>query len=323
MARTAATITAQPLVRPENTPVRRSLSAAVLSLLGNLLFGLLLVAVVAVFLALTVLPRFVQFQPYVVLSGSMTPAIPVGSIVIAVPTDPKDIQVGDVISFTREGEAGREPITITHRVNKILDTESRFPSFETKGDANPVPDADPVRYLGPAGKVIGWVPHVGQFFLFGRTQQGRTLLLMVPGVLLAVSFLWTIWKPSKSAPQPAAEAGPAVAPKPQTPFAVEVLARADALLGDPSLTIEQRFSGLQPLIKRAERAGETDLARWLESRLLALVSAAVAPAAPATVPAVESAASAPRPTDRRGARRRISTGAIKAPAAGPARGEAL
>ena len=63
-----------------------------LDILGTLI---MLVALLAC-LGLTV-PRFVGIQSYVVVTGSMEPSIPVGSLVYAKPVEPETLQVGDVI----------------------------------------------------------------------------------------------------------------------------------------------------------------------------------------------------------------------------------
>jgi signal peptidase len=92
--------------------------------------------------------------PNVIYSGSMSPAMEVGDVVIILETSPEEINVGDVIAFSREES------TVIHRVVDITDTESGR-AFITQGDANKSPDSDPVVSGQILGRVIYTVPKVG------------------------------------------------------------------------------------------------------------------------------------------------------------------
>ena len=65
-----------------------------------------------------------DMKPYVVLSGSMEPVIPVGSVVI-IDQSKTAVSARDIAAFSRNGQ------TVTHRI--IKETED---GFITKGDAN-------------------------------------------------------------------------------------------------------------------------------------------------------------------------------------------
>lgn len=69
---------------------------------------LILIAVVAVCVPMT-LPRLLGYEVYVVVSGSMEPAIPVGSALYVESVPPEEVEVGDVIAFYDRGAV------ITHR----------------------------------------------------------------------------------------------------------------------------------------------------------------------------------------------------------------
>jgi signal peptidase len=111
----------------------------------------------------------------VVESGSMTPGIPVGSLVVAAPIDPAEIEVGNVVVFD-DPEADRQ---VTHRVVTVLDQEGGL-YFETKGDANRRPDRAPV----PAGNVRGvmrWhIPLLGRGLHSLAWPRGFIVLVAVP-----------------------------------------------------------------------------------------------------------------------------------------------
>ena len=87
---------------------KRTKSAAVCNITG----GLLLVLVILLCLPLTV-PRLFGCQIYTVVSGSMEPAIPTGSIVYVKETEASEVKKDDVIAFYGGDNSGA---IITHRV---------------------------------------------------------------------------------------------------------------------------------------------------------------------------------------------------------------
>lgn len=129
---------------------------------------LLLLLLAASCLPLTV-PRFFGYHIYSVVSGSMEPAIPTGSLVYIKETGPEEIEAGDVIAFY--GAADSASI-ITHRVveNRVVMGE-----FSTKGDANQTPDMNPVPYAHLIGKVEYSVPRAGMIAAVFTSPKGKIL----------------------------------------------------------------------------------------------------------------------------------------------------
>ncbi|MEM3139573.1 MAG: signal peptidase I [Archaeoglobaceae archaeon] len=108
-------------------------------------------------------------HPAVIGSGSMSPSIETGDVIIVLKTNPDNLNIGDVIQYMADG------YTVTHRIIDVYDTENgRF--FITKGDANEIPD-DPVSADRVIGKVVFVIPKVGLFPL------GLKKLLELWGVL--------------------------------------------------------------------------------------------------------------------------------------------
>ena len=128
--------------------------------------GILLAAVLLCCIPLT-LPRLAGYEVYEVISGSMEPEIPTGSLVYVKWTEPEQIEAGDVIAFYGEKDTGA---VITHRVvqNQVVSGQ-----FITKGDANEKEDLAPVEYDRYMGKVTLALPRLGA--LLGRvvTVSGR------------------------------------------------------------------------------------------------------------------------------------------------------
>jgi signal peptidase len=122
-----------------------------------LAFALLVVGALAV---VVVLPRATHGSALTVLTGSMTPGIPVGSVVVIRPVDPGTLQVGDVATYQAKPD---KPDYITHRIQRIdtSTTPTTPTSFIFKGDANRGADIDPVSAKAIRGKVWFHVPYLG------------------------------------------------------------------------------------------------------------------------------------------------------------------
>lgn len=146
--------------------------------LSNIVGIVAIVFVIAMLLP-AFLPRVFGDQVYVVVSGSMEPEIPVGSLVIVKPAEPASVHEGDVIAF----QSGNS--VVTHRVVENQSAESQF---ITKGDANEVKDMNPVPYTNLLGVVSHHFAGIGNFFAFFSTLAGKAFLfvLIALGVILQI-----------------------------------------------------------------------------------------------------------------------------------------
>ena len=124
----------------------------------------------------------------VVLSGSMTPVIRTGDLVVDNPvtvTEASNLHVGQIISF--RSAPGSTKI-FTHRIVGVTTTTGGAVAYITKGDANNAPDADP----RPAKDVVGVfqraIPRGG--YILNALHQPLVL-----GLLLAAPVLWFIAGP--------------------------------------------------------------------------------------------------------------------------------
>ena len=87
-----------------------------------------IVAIVVIFALLLVGVRLFGIQVYSVISGSMEPEYPVGSLIYVKKATPDEVKVGDVITFVLSNET-----PATHRV---IDIDCDAQLFYTQGDAN-------------------------------------------------------------------------------------------------------------------------------------------------------------------------------------------
>lgn len=137
---------------------------------------LLLLMVVA---AVILVPMILGFREMAVLSGSMEPNIPVGSIVYVKPLDdPAVLEPGDVCTYTlADGET-----MVTHRVVSV-DPDSQ--TLVTKGDANDTEDGA-ISFSQVFGEAQFHLPYLGYIAINIKTPTG---ILAVCGVLVVVIML--------------------------------------------------------------------------------------------------------------------------------------
>lgn len=130
--------------------------------------------IVIIVLVLILAPMIIGYKPVVVLSGSMEPAYPVGSLIYYKTASFEDIDKNDAITFYIDSDT-----LVTHRVvvkNEISQT------FVTKGDANPTNDADPVEYKNVAGKALEiYLPVIGSVFV---SSVKYIAVAVIGGILL-------------------------------------------------------------------------------------------------------------------------------------------
>lgn len=175
---------------------------------GFAAFALLLLLVVGLG------PRSGLYQTATVLTGSMRPTMPEGSVVLTTPIPARSVRVGDVITYRIPVEDRR---IVTHRVVEVLQAGDRA-VVRTKGDANKDPDTWMAELTGStAWKVRAAVPRAGYAFEWLRRPQARRLLVFVVPLLLAFLFLRDIWRPTRApeivvaVPAPASPVSGAVA----------------------------------------------------------------------------------------------------------------
>lgn len=121
----------------------------------------------------------------VIASGSMTPALNVGDIIITTPVDSVKIDVGDVIEYKR----ARNNAPIVHRVIEIEAVDNTL-LFTTMGDANNVKD-DPVVAPAQVFKMVYVIPKIGWVSIFMKnliftlvTYFSKNPIHIVPALFL-------------------------------------------------------------------------------------------------------------------------------------------
>jgi len=140
------------------------------------------IAALVLLLAVSVVvPRIAGATPYTILTGSMQPGMPPGTLVVVRPVDFSDIGIGSVITY--QLESGRRTV-VTHRVVAVGTNLKGEPFVETRGDANDVADEKPVIPAQVRGERWYHLPYVGYAVnLFPQGERQVALVVVVIGLL--------------------------------------------------------------------------------------------------------------------------------------------
>lgn len=184
MAQLSVVVPAAPRIAPPALDLARAAGSAAFA-------GVIALAAVAAVLAVG--PRFLPYQVLPVLSGSMEPAIPTGSLAVVVTVRAEELAVGDVITF-HHPQAART--YVTHRIVRIEGTGADR-TFITRGDANALEDPWQVKASGSGWRYAFGVPFIGMLIIAFAASPLRTALFAVPIVALGVMALLDIWRPQR------------------------------------------------------------------------------------------------------------------------------
>lgn len=123
-----------------------------------------------------------------VRSGSMSPALERGSLIVAGAVSEDEIALGDIVIFRNETMTDS---LICHRI--IGWTLNSPLLLDTKGDANPFADPEPVRAEDVVAKVAWDVPVLGFAAIFIKTPVGFIVSVIVPGLIIAAMCVSTLY----------------------------------------------------------------------------------------------------------------------------------
>lgn len=127
-------------------------------------------------------PKLLGYMPYHVSTGSMEPAIHVGSLIYVKKVPPEAIFENSIVTF-RLGDT-----VITHRV---VSADKEKQTYRTKGDANEIEDGD-IPYskiIGKADKIV--VPYVGKFVEWTQQGEKKQIILVVFIIIYLVVWILT------------------------------------------------------------------------------------------------------------------------------------
>lgn len=148
----------------------------------------LLAGAVVLLVLLVAIPRLTGSVTYTVLTGSMEPSYPPGTVIVVRPTPGGDLRAGDVITF--QPKSGN-PAVITHRIVSIFYDGKGQRRFITKGDANKVQDETQLVDGQIRGKLIYAVPFLGKVTsLLPGSARSIALYAIVGGLIVYALWMW-------------------------------------------------------------------------------------------------------------------------------------
>lgn len=142
---------------PEGAEKQRR-SRGLFSWIGSAIMSAVLIVILAVAAAAIVVPAVTGSTALTVLTSSMEPSLPPGTMVVVRPTADAEITPGKVMTYQLKSG---EPTLITHRVQQQLKLADGTYVWITKGDNNPSADPDAVQPVQVRGTVWYAIPYVG------------------------------------------------------------------------------------------------------------------------------------------------------------------
>ncbi len=159
---------------------------SVVRLATRVLVWAVLLACVAAIAVAVVVPRLGGATPYTVLTGSMRPHLPPGTLVVVRPVAFEDLHLGSVITYQlRSGE----PEVVTHRVVAVRTSLRGEVELQTRGDANGAPDEVWVRPEQVRGELWYAVPHLGGLNTLVTGHERQLVTYVVAGGLAGYALL--------------------------------------------------------------------------------------------------------------------------------------
>ena len=163
---------------------------SIFALVSDMLFYLAILMVL--FSALTYAPgngngsprMFLGYSYFTVLTPSMQDEIPKGSFILVKETDPRELNIGDNITFMKDANT-----SVTHKIADIYENyeNSGARGFQTKGVNNVNPDRDIVYESNIVGKVILVIPAAGAVISYLRAHI--YIVFIIFGLCVILSFL--------------------------------------------------------------------------------------------------------------------------------------
>ncbi len=146
-----------------------------------------LIVLVAVLAIALVGVRLFGLTPYAVISGSMEPEYPVGSVIYIQNISADELKVDDSITYDCSG------VTVTHRIVDIVNDPQTGLCFKTKGDANNIADDGYVMPSQIIGKALFGIPIIGYIAYAIQTPVGMITAVGITAILVLLSFMSDIF----------------------------------------------------------------------------------------------------------------------------------
>ncbi len=160
---------------------------------------LVMLLAVVVFAGLAVGPHVLGYRTMTMLTGSMSPDIDPGDVIVVAPLPISEVEAGMVISYHIPIDDHR---LVSHRVLSVETGPDGAVTVQTKGDANDAPDPWRATLQGDtAWQVSAVIPELGNLIQALRTPVISQALVYGAPALLAGWLLLSIWTPTRTEDQ--------------------------------------------------------------------------------------------------------------------------
>ena len=146
----------------------------------SIYFSILIYSIIV--FSIFVLPLF-KLNPLSINNNNMMPDFKKGSLVLLVNTDPTEIYIDDIISYTNNIEP------YNYDTNRVVEKKIDDRNFIVKGDNKTEKNDEPVSYISTLGKVIYNIPYLGYINNFITQPLGKIISTIAIFTLLVVPYL--------------------------------------------------------------------------------------------------------------------------------------
>jgi signal peptidase len=122
---------------------------------------------------------------YTVLTGSMEPAIPAGSLVLGFTIDSTQLNPGDIITFASPDEPGKQ---IIHRIRSVKTADNQT-YFLTKGDNNDSLDDWQIYPPQIFSRAYLFIPQLGYLASQSKSPLGFVATVGIPALFLLIMYV--------------------------------------------------------------------------------------------------------------------------------------
>ena len=170
---------------------KSSVLKSILTIVGNAVLVFLII--IGALIAFSMLPIKNNYQVLTVMSGSMKPTIPVGSVIVIKPV--AEYKVDNIVTFKTPGSTKKKDFT-THRIKEIKG-ENGVVTYVTRGDANEDSDREYIEKDSILGKELFAVSLIGYLIGYIKTLPGLVLIIIVPAAIIIYEEVRKIHREAK------------------------------------------------------------------------------------------------------------------------------
>ncbi|MEG0377342.1 MAG: hypothetical protein RR614_02580 [Eubacterium sp.] len=176
--------------------IKKSLPIKIIQILWN---GLLIIAAILAVLYAGYAklypekaPTLFGYRPYVILTNSMVPTIPVGALVIAKAVDETEAIPADT-PITFKTELQGKPVFVTHYF-RYIETEDGYERYMTQGEGyqEGMYDEFEIRREDIVGTYVTHIPFLGRIALFLQSPAAFTMFAFM-GIILMIEHMIKKW----------------------------------------------------------------------------------------------------------------------------------